>query len=331
MRESPLLWPERFESHHRSIARSLGISDPQHLLLTPSCTSALSVGLWDHPWQAGDRLLISAWEHRALQRPALMLQERGVELVVIPPDGALPVDLSKLRSELEKGARLVAMSAAANTTGALLPIEQVTSIAHEHGALMLVDAAQTVGWGVEPQIGAAGASADLFTFAGHKGPQAPWGIGGLYRASGVQMSSPGTEGGPGYCDTGSVDRLALAGLAEGLRWMRAQPDRLQGARRVIQRLAEGLQEMPGVSLIGAPPVSQRMPTLAFLPVGRSVTALGGALQDQGVIVSAGRQCAPLAHQTLGTQAEGVVRLSAGPSSSVQEAESCLKVLRQVLA
>ncbi len=46
--------------------------------------------------------MISGWEHRALHRPALMLEELGVELVVIPPDGAQPLDLSKLQAELKK-------------------------------------------------------------------------------------------------------------------------------------------------------------------------------------------------------------------------------------
>ena len=76
----PAEWAARFEAQHARVAAAFGIDDVRRLLLTPGGTSALSAVLADVPWQPGDRLLISAWEHHALHRPALALRARGVEL-----------------------------------------------------------------------------------------------------------------------------------------------------------------------------------------------------------------------------------------------------------
>ena len=103
---------------------------------------------------------------------------------------------------------LLAMTAASNVTGELLPIASLVELARRHGAAALIDAAQIAGW-IDldlPRLGA-----DFVAFAGHKGPQAPWGIGGLYVSPRLAWPAPG------YCDVGSVDRCALAGLAAFLR------------------------------------------------------------------------------------------------------------------
>lgn len=333
LRAGPGDWAASFEAQHRAVASSFGVAEPEALLLTPGCTAALGVGITDHPWRAGDRIVTSAWEHHALVRPVLGLVARGVEHVVVPPDGRSPMDLAVLERVLSEGrVRMVAVSAAANVTGALLPIDTITRLALEHGALVLIDAAQVAGW-IDIDMGELGV--DLLAFAGHKGPQAPWGVGGLVVGAGVKMSSPRLEGSaamPGYCDTGSVDRLALAGLVAGLEWLAApeRADRLALARAKVADIAQALLEWPGVTLYGPLESVARVPTLALTCVGLPASEIAARLQEQGVLVSGGRQCAPLAHRTLGTAAEGVVRISVGPQSPADAGTRFLAALRRVL-
>ncbi|PRQ03737.1 Cysteine desulfurase [Enhygromyxa salina] len=334
LQSSPRSWAEAFASQHRAVASAFGISDPERLLLTPGCTAALNVGIEDHPWQPGDRIVTSGWEHHALLRPVLGLAARGVEHVVVGPDGRAPLDLAQLERVLGGGrVRMVAMSAAANVTGAVLPVDELTRLAHAHGAMVLLDVAQLAGW---VDLDVAELDVDLLAFAGHKGLQAPWGVGGLYVAPRVEMSSPrrGSEPAPtpGYCDTGSVDRLALAGLVAGLAWLDApeQRERLARARAALAQLTDRLEELAGVTLHGPRAPSSRMPTLALTVEGWSASGLASALAARGVIVSGGRQCAPLAHETLGTAAEGVVRLSVGPRAPVDLSDRLLETLGSVL-
>lgn len=311
----PADWATSFAAHHAAVAAAFGIGEPDRLLLTPGCTSALATAVGALPWRGGERIATSAWEHQALAGPAQRLAARGVEHVVVGPGGGGPLDLDRLEGELRGGrVRLVAMCAACNVTGELLPVGDVVELAHRYGALVLVDAAQTAGWSDDDVTGL---GADLFAFAGHKGPQAPWGIGGLYAAPGVPFEGAA----PGYCDTGSVDRLALAGLAAGLAWLQApaRAERLARARSIIEALCTRLEATPGVSLHGPRAPAARVPTIAFTVAGCSAGAVAEALAAQDVIASGGRQCAPLAHETLGTLDGGVVRLSAGPETALADA------------
>lgn len=322
----PSAWAARFERDLAAVKRALGAD---RLLPTPGCTSALALALADLPWEPGDRLLLSSLEHHALMRPAELLAHRGVELVRLPPAGERPLDLEALERELRAGARCVALSHAANVTGALLPVDDVLALARAHGSLVLVDAAQTAGWLPLPD-------ADLVTVAGHKGPHAPWGIGALVVREGVAMRTPAAvctlEDGPacapmpGYCDAGSVNRSALAGLAAGLAWMAAERGALAGARAKIAAIEAVVRER-GAQVHGA--ADERMPTLAITGA-RSVAELGRALQAEGVIVSAGLQCSPVAHETLGTAPTGVVRLSVGPMVTDEQVAHACAVLRRLL-
>ena len=342
----PGTWSAAFERDHRAVATFLGVSDPERLLLTPGCTSALSVAVADHNWEAGDRVLCSGLEHHALHRALTQLQARGVSLEVLGPSPAPrdpgPVDLEQLERALAAGGvRLVALTAACNVTGELLPLPAVLERARAHRALVLVDAAQVAGWMPLEQ---AAAGADLIAFAGHKGPQAPWGIGGLIAAPGVELASPGAtcelpQPGqpaacstlPGYCDVGSVDRAALAGLAAGLAWLEApeRRDRLRAARDGIERLVAAALALDGVRLHGPRDPQLRMPTAAFTLEGRDPGELARALAARDVQASAGLQCAPLAHRTLGTAPAGALRFSAGPTTSTTDIDAAIAALESL--
>lgn len=338
----PEIWASTLAEHHRAVCRAFGIPDPDRLLLTPGATSALSVAVHDHPWNAGDRILTSGLEHHALYRPVQLLGELGVEVGVIPPGEGGPLALGALRRELARGGvRMLAMTAAANVTGDMLPVPEIVSLAHEAGALVLLDAAQIAGW---MPLDAAALGVDLLCFTGHKGPQGPWGIGGLYVSEKVAMVSPSAAcevpvdgepacaSMPGYCDVGSVDRAALSGLVAGLEWLDTpeRSDRLDRARRRAARLREFLEDRPEVTVHGFAPPQAQMPVVAMTVSNHSPAEMAAALADRGVIASGGLQCAPLAHETLGTAPDGVLRLSFGPGNDDGDEDAAMGALREIL-
>ncbi|MFN3189084.1 MAG: aminotransferase class V-fold PLP-dependent enzyme [Aureliella sp.] len=338
LERSPVQWGGDFDSGHASLAKHLGIADPSHLLLTPGCTSSLAVALADFILNPGDRILCSSFEHHALHRPLLKRADQGIQVAVIPPGESGPFDLSRLETELEAGdVKLVAITAAANVTGDLLPLNAICDLAHEYDAKVLVDGAQVVGW-MDLELDRL--SADMFAFGGHKGLQAPWGIGGLYIAPGVEMNTPtatceiGSAAAcsirPGYCDVGSVDRIALFALERAIRWLEERPDRLRKAQIQITKLQNAVEMLPGVVRCGQDDPLQRMPTVAFgfrEQVSESSSAeIATALEHCGILGASGLQCAPLAHQMLGTDERGLVRLSVGPQTSDDEIESACHVL-----
>ncbi|MEM6957636.1 MAG: aminotransferase class V-fold PLP-dependent enzyme [Myxococcota bacterium] len=325
-------WPASFALHHQAVARWLGVGDRSRLLLTPGCTSALAVALADFPFRPGERVLCGSFEHEALARPLQRLNERGVEVVAVPTGTDACVDLERYERELESGARLVACAWANNITGELAPVESIVALAHAHGAQVLLDAAQVAG--ILP-IDVASLNVDLLAFAGHKGPQAPWGIGGLYVAPGVPMAcgdgvctlGEPARSMPGYCDVGSVDRIALAGLAAGIEWLDARPERLSLQRHSIAQLAQAAHH-PALQTLGPSDPVRRVPTLALAHAERSGPELAARLRARGLMAAGGLMCAPAAHATLGTEKRGVLRLSVGPAITEDDVNYAKSVLRE---
>jgi cysteine sulfinate desulfinase len=173
---------------------------------------------------------------------------------------------------------------------------------------------------------------DLLVFAGHKGPLAPHGIGGLWAASSIEFQSPaavceigplGTDSNasqsgrprcasfPGDCDVGSANLAAAGGLAAALNWRRARADDLyRDARLRAARLREALRQQPGCRVFGG----ERVPhtaALSFLIDDLPLPAAEAFFAERGITLRAGQHCAPLALQAIGAP-EGTLRVSFGP-------------------
>lgn len=322
-----------FEAAHGELCGWLGIESPQRLLLTPGCTSALAIAIGDLPWQPGDVAVTSTMEHHALVRPlAQLVRQCGIQHVVVgrAPDG--PIDLVELGELLSKGGvRLVAVTAASNVTGECLPVADIARLAHAHGALLLVDAAQTLGL-VPTDVRTLGA--DLLTFAGHKGPLGPHGIGGLWADAGVRFESPSavcevTPGGgpptacspmPGYCDAGSVNLSAAAGLAAAVAWHRgAGAGSGAHACGLAAALRGALRGHAGCEVLGADTAAHTASLslrIAGLPLERAEQAFAA----RGLAVRAGQHCAPLALGALGIPG-GCLRISFGPFNDAADVDA----------
>ena len=208
--------------------------------------------------------------------------------------------------------------------------------------MTLVDGAQIAGWwSFSPED----LGADMFTFAGHKGLHGPWGIGGIYVAPHLSMSSPAAvcerpaadtmpacATMPGYCDVGSVNVAALAGLAESCKWLNSSSrcNRLDKARQLAHQLSEGLRSHREVTIHSDVDTQTKMPTVAISVSDRSSIEIARQLADVDVIVSGGFQCAPQAHLALGTSRHGVGRFSFGPGNDSDGVIEVLNRLKHVL-
>ena len=306
----------------RLLAALLGVPDPARLAFTLNATDALNLALWGL-LQPGDRVVTTGMEHNAVARPLFALAERGVDVVRLPcaPDGTL--DLHDLERELQSATtRLVVMTHASNVCGTILPIRAAAELAHRHGALFLVDAAQTAG--VLP-IDVQEQSIDLLAIAGHKGLRGPTGTGALYVAPGVRLT-PLRQGGtgtrseqlsqpeemPDALESGTVNTVGIAGLGAALRVLQATGIGAVRAREsaLTARLLAGLQEIAGLTIHGPADRSQRVAVVSVTLRGWEPVDVGAALDSAfGIAVRAGLHCAPLAHRTLGTFPLGTVRLA----------------------
>lgn len=324
------------------LAALFGVPDPARIVFALNATDALNMALWGL-LQPGDRVVTTSIEHNAVARPLHAMAERGIEVtrVACAPDGTL--DLDDLDRALRSGpVRLVAMCHASNVVGTILPVREAVQRAHEHGALFLLDAAQTAG---VLSIDAREMGLDLLAFPGHKALLGPTGTGGLYVAPGVRLS-PLRQGGtgtrseeerqpeelPAALEAGTVNTVGIAGLGAALRYLQQRGQQAIRAHEVAltTRLIEGLMDIPGLRIHGTGDAERQVATVSLSLESWEPVDVAAVLDSSfGIAVRSGLHCAPLAHRTLGTFPRGTVRLSAGCFTTDDDVDQALAALRKL--
>lgn len=313
----------------RALAGLFGVrGDPGRIAFQPNVTYALNTALLGL-LEPGDRVVRTRYDHNAIRRPVAALARRGVEEVVVSgrPDGS--VDLDELDDAL-RGARLLVFPHAGNVLGNVLPLAEMAARARAHGALVLVDAAQTAG---RLPIDVEAMGIDLLAFTGHKGLLGPQGTGGLYVREGVEIDplfSGGTGGDshsaemplamPDRLEAGTQNGPGLAGLLAGIEWVRAEGiDALHAREAALAvRLRERLSRIPGVRVLSpANGMGIVTVTVEGMDPARAAARLD---REHGVLVRAGLHCAPESHEILGTLETGALRFSVGWATTEAEVD-----------
>jgi cysteine desulfurase / selenocysteine lyase len=332
----------------RALARLLHIpGDPGRITLQPSATAALNVALAG-VLRDGDRVVRTAYDHNAVRRPVAALRGRGIAETVIggTPDGV--IDLERAAHALagsgaEPPARLLVLPHVSNVLGARLPVAELTSLAHAHGALVLLDAAQSVG---HVEVDVEGLGVDLVAFTGHKGLLGPQGTGGLWVRDGVPVEPliHGGAGGdsmdermppeyPDHLEAGTANGPGFAGLLAGVEWLERHGVVALHARLrdLVVRFREGAAALPGARIL-SPDAPDGAPIVTLLLANLDSADLAHRLdRDHGVLVRAGLHCAPETHRILGTERSGAVRFSLGWSTTGEDIDRALRALREIAA
>ena len=304
------------------VARLLGAPSAARVSFAANATMALNIAIAGL-LPDGGRAVTTAASHNSVLRPLHKARdERGCTVGVAPvgPDGSL--DLAAYGRLLEGGADLVAATHASNLTGDVYDVARMAALAHEAGALFVLDAAQTAG-ALPLDMGALGA--DVVCFTGHKGLYGPQGTGGLAVAEGVDVP-PLLEGGSGThsfderhprfmpeaLEAGTLNAHGLAGLAAGVAYLeRTGVDDVAARLRALTgRFEAGAAAMPGVRVLGGHGGIDRCAIVAVDVAGADSALVADRLSsDFGICTRAGAHCAPLMHRALGTEERGAVRFS----------------------
>ena len=327
-------------SARRAVQEVLGLGGQRgHVVFGAHATQALNTALMG-TLEAGDVLVVTDFDHNAVLRPASALARRGVTLRCVPgrPDGSL--DPVALEQALD-GATLIAINAASNVLGTRLPVPALARLAHEAGALVLVDTAQSAGHVVDDLN-----EADLVAVTGHKGLLGPQGVGALWIREGVEVDPllHGGTGGdsrspdmpsalPDRLEAGTLNGPGISGLLAGIRWAEARGiGAMHDAATVLkQRLHDGLSSVPGVRVLS--PRDGATVSIVTMESDRiDPGALGHALdRDFGVQCRAGLHCAPGVHRLLGTSATGAVRFSLGWNSTPADVDAAVEGVERATA
>lgn len=360
---------ERVIEHARlRLAELLSVDDARRVVFAASGTDALHLAIEGCLRQVElkcvkPRVIATMLDHNAVRRPLEEANRRGrIELQRIASDASALLDVEHLRRILEAAAEknepphLVTLIHASNVTGLVQPIDALTQTVRElaPAALIVLDAAQTVG---VREVSFDALNVDLMAFSGHKGLLAPTGVGALIvgprvlqdpgciddETSGIAPVRAGGTGGdsaspvmprrlPSYLEAGTPNTLGLAGLAASLDWLMAHTvERIEAhERELIRQLLEGLEGLPGVTILGHQDHVERVGVVSFIVRDWPPEVLASALDSNfGIALRSGLHCAPSAHGALGTLPEGALRVSVGPFNDADDIEQVLKAIAAI--
>lgn len=209
----------------KAVARFFHFPAFRRVIFTNNITHSLNLVLKGF-LRPGDRVICSTMEHNAMMRPLRQLEKSGVIVDEVPNDTQGRWPLEAVREALKKPARALAMTAASNVCGTVLPFREVAKLCHEAGTAFILDTAQVAG---TLPLDAAELDCDALCFTGHKGLLGPQGIGGvLFSERMAEECSPLISGGTGsFSDSEELPPLL--------------PDRFEA----------GTQNLPGILGLGA--------------------------------------------------------------------------------
>jgi len=327
----------------RSCAEVLGVSDSRDVIFTASSTCGINMalkGLLD----PGDRVVTTSMEHNAVARPLNTLAKAGVTVDVVYADPTGQIDPDDVERAVQAApTRMVVCQHASNVTGSVQPIGDLADIAHEAGALAVVDGSQGPGH-LPVDIDALGV--DVYATSGHKGLLGPQGVGLLYLKPGVDprpFCEGGTGGGtsgslempsdrPDRYEAGTLNTPGIIGVGAAARFVAEQLDEIHATEQALgRRLHEGLLEIDGIRVLGPDLGLERVPVFTVVHESVEPDRIAFELDRKyGIAVRAGLHCAPWAHETLGTSEGGGVRISIGWGLDREDVEYLLASLRELL-
>jgi cysteine desulfurase/selenocysteine lyase len=311
---------ELYEGAREKVARFIGAPDPASLIFTRNTTEAINLvaDSWArHNLRPGDELIVGVAEHHANLVPwQRAVAETGARLLAVPLTPEHRFDLEAYRGLLSECTRLVATWHMSNMLGTINPVREIADLAHEAGALVLVDGAQAA---PHLPVDVQALGADFYALSGHK-MCGPTGAGALWgRAEILREMPPFLSGGsmirkveieqstyadiPMRFEAGTPNIAEAVGLGAAVDYLEGiGMDRILEHDQALLRYALArLRELEGVELYG-PEGEDRGGIIAFNVAGAHPHDIATVLDQDGVAVRAGHHCAQPLIRVLGTQA-----------------------------
>jgi cysteine desulfurase/selenocysteine lyase len=335
-----------YEGARATVADHLGATDRREVVFVRNATEAINLvaRAWgDANLAAGDRVLLTEMEHHSNIVPWQQLAERaGASVDWAPIDGDGLLDIDAFAALLERSPKLVAVAHVSNVLGTENPIAEIARLAHEAGALLLVDGAQAA---PKLPLDVAELGADFYALTGHK-LYAPTGIGALWARlellretppflGGGSMIRKVTKAGTTYADpparfeAGTPPIAQAIGMASALRWLDGLGMEvvLAHERAIAAYALERLAEVPGLRVFGPPPGPERVGPVSFELDGVHAHDVSEILDRHGVAVRAGHHCAQPLMERLGVAA--TARASFGVYTTEEEIDRLVEGLHDV--
>jgi cysteine desulfurase/selenocysteine lyase len=334
-----------YEGARQKVAAFVGARQAEEIIFTRNATEAINLVMftWGRRFlNAGDLILLTEMEHHSNIVPWQMLaKEKNLTIRYIPITDDFLLDMEAYRELLDARPRLVAFTHMSNMLGTITPAKAIIRMAHDAGALTMVDGAQSV---PHFSVNVQDLDADFLAFSAHK-MCGPTGIGALYGKRDLLDAMPPFLGGgdmikkvtyDGF-QANSVPHKFEAGtpsIAEGVGFGAAVDylaavgmDAIAAHEESLTVYAyERLQEVPGLRIYGPSP-EQKGGVMAFSMEGIHPHDVAALLDRDGIAVRAGHHCVMPLHQKLRLPA--TTRASFYLYNTLEEVDALVTALHKV--
>lgn len=309
-----------FENARETISKFINSPRSDQIIFTRNTTEAINLlanTLEDGFINKGDVILLSEMEHHSNLIPWQMLSSRlGIKLEFIPVtmDGIL--DMDSYSELLFHSPRVVSITAVSNVLGTVNPIKEMTLMAHDAGAIVIIDGAQAV---PHNSFDVQDIDADFLAFSAHK-MLGPTGIGVLYGKKNLLEELPPFMGGgdmiksvrlnnyvpnalPHKFEAGTPAIAEAVGFGAAIEYLESIGMEAIASfeKELIKYAMEQLEEIKGVNIFG-PPAEKRGGVISFTLEGVHPHDVAQLLDAHGVAVRAGHHCAQPLHEKFGITA-----------------------------
>jgi len=315
---------DAFEVTRRKIQFFINAPEDRQVIITKGTTDSINLVATCYGRafiQQGDEIILSAMEHHSNIVPWQMLcDEKGCKIRVIPMNDKGELDMDAYRGLFNERTKLVAVTYVSNALGTINPVKEMISIAHAHGAVVLVDAAQAI---QHIQVDVQDLDVDFLAFSGHK-MYGPTGVGVLYGKEELLNAMPPYQGGgdmikdvtfekttynelpfkfeagtpnieAGICLNEAIDYISSIGLAHIEAY----------EHDLLVYTQEKLSQIPGIRFIGT--ADQKCSVISFIIEGTHPYDVGVILDKLGIAVRTGHHCAQPVMDRFGIP--GTIRVS----------------------
>ena len=335
---------EKFEGARGKVQRFLNAAEAREIVFTRNATEAINLVASSYGrrfLKKGDEIILSEIEHHSNIVPwQLLRDETGIVIKVAPVDDRGALLLDRFRALLSERTKLVAVTHMSNALGTVLPVKEIARLAHNAGALVLVDGCQAV---PHMPVDVREIDADFYVFSGHK-LYGPSGIGVLYAKAPLLEAMPPYQGGgemivsvsfekstyapiPHKFEAGTPHIAGAIGLGAAIDYVTATGlNRISNHEHALTTYAtERLMAIPGVSLVGTAPGKGSI--LSFTVEGVHPHDVGTILDHHGIAVRAGHHCAQPVMDRFKVPA--TVRASLGMYNTEAEVDVLTAAIRHV--
>lgn len=301
---------EVYENAREAVRKFIGAEKSDEIIFTRNTTESLNLVAYSYGLsnvKKGDEIVVSIMEHHSDLLPWQMVAKTcGAELKFIEcaKDGS--IDLEKVKELITSRTKIVAMTQVSNVLGREYPVKEIAKLAHEKGAVMVVDGAQST---PHMRVDVTDLDADFFAFSGHK-LLAPMGIGVLYgKEELLEKMPPFLSGGemidsvtrtsavyaelPHKFEAGTVNAAGAAGLKAAIDYIEKVGFDYIGEREIAltSRAIEKMKKIPHVNIIGSENADEHTGIVTFTIDNVHPHDISEILAADGIAVRAGHHCA----------------------------------------